>query len=96
MPVKTLIPIKTFCVQHNITTSFVQSLEKMGIIETIYRENDGFLHLNQVIVIEKIIRLYRDLEINPEGIHAIFYLLERMEKMQQEIQVLRNRLSLYE
>ena len=46
--------------------------------------------------LEKFIRLYRDLEINPEGIDTIIHLLNRLEEMQEKINNLQNRLSIYE
>jgi hypothetical protein len=47
-------------------------------------------------ILEKIVRLYYDLDINIEGIDAVINLLQRMEDMQHEIVLLKNRLRLYE
>jgi hypothetical protein len=45
---------------------------------------------------EKIVRLYKDLDINLEGIEVINQLLYRIEILQGEIISLKNRLRLYE
>ena len=45
---------------------------------------------------EKVVRLYSELNINPEGIDAIVNLLQRIKELDSEIQYLKNRLNLYE
>jgi hypothetical protein len=42
------------------------------------------------------IRLHRELEINPEGLDTIDHLLGRMSRLQEEVIMLKNRLRLYE
>ena len=44
----------------------------------------------------KFVRFYYDLDINLEGIKTINYLLQRIESLQNEIVVLKNRLRFYE
>jgi hypothetical protein len=46
--------------------------------------------------LEQIVRLYQELNINPEGIDAINVLLKHIENMQNEITDLRNKLNFYE
>jgi hypothetical protein len=46
--------------------------------------------------LEKILRLNKELDINFEGIDAIFHLLKRVEELQEELKVAKVRLSLYE
>jgi len=48
------------------------------------------------IYLEKLVRLFYELDINLEGIETITYLLNRMNQMQQEILQLNNRLRIYE
>ena len=42
------------------------------------------------------VRLHYDLEINMEGIDAITHLLKKLQTMQDEISVLKNKLRVYE
>jgi hypothetical protein len=42
------------------------------------------------------IRLHHELDINVEGVEAISHLLMLIEKMQEELTVVKNRLRLYE
>lgn len=91
-----LIPVNEFCVNQNIEISFIQSLQETGLIEIITVEEAGYIRTNQLQELEKIIHLYYELDINLEGIETINHLLQRINYMQNEINTLKNRLSLYE
>ena len=55
-----------------------------------------YLDKNQLVHVEKIIRLHNDLNINKEGIEIILDLLEKEKQLLSEIKYLKNRLDLYE
>ena len=42
------------------------------------------------------IRLHYELDINIEGIDAISHLLQRVDQLQDELRIMKNRLSRYE
>jgi hypothetical protein len=46
--------------------------------------------------LEKLVRLYYEMDINLEGIETITYLLNCMHGMQQQIVKLKNHIQLYE
>jgi len=96
MQTEEMIPVNEFCIHHNIETSFIYSLKESGLIEISTIEEKTFLPVNQLSQLEKLVRLYYEMEINLEGIETISYLLQRMNEMQQQIIQLSNRLSLYE
>ena len=91
-----LIPANEFCANHNIEISFIRSLQQNGLIEITTISETGYIHESQLQELEKIVRLYYELDINLEGIETITYLLKRINNMQDEITTLRNRLRLYE
>lgn len=91
-----LVAIDEFCANHKIESSFINSLQQNGLIEITTIKETGFVDLSQLRQLEKIIRLYYELDINLEGIETINYLLERINSLQEEIIHLRNRLRLYE
>jgi hypothetical protein len=91
-----LIAIDEFCANHNIEISFISSLQRTGLIEITTVKESGFIDSTQLRQLEKIVRLYYELDINLEGIETINYLLQRISSMQDEIISLRNRLRLYE
>lgn len=96
MAMENLIAASTFCSQHNIELSFIYSLQDYGLIEATTTEGDVFLSTDQLQEVERLMRLHYDLNINLEGVDAITQLLKRLEKMQEEILQLKNRLRLYE
>ena len=91
-----LIAVNEFCACHDIEISFVSELQQCGLIEITTIEDIGFIDAGQLPHLEKYIRFYYELDINLEGIETIVHLLNRVNTMQQEITILRNRLLLYE
>ncbi len=90
------IPANEFCVNHNIEISFISSLEETGLIEIIKFEDKGYFRESQLSELEKIVRLYFDLDINMEGIDTINHLLKKIDDLQNEIIQLKNKVRLYE
>ncbi|GGH24627.1 hypothetical protein GCM10007423_08240 [Dyadobacter endophyticus] len=91
-----LIAIEVFCANYDVEYAFIESLQEHDLIETVTVGNTRFLqvpHLNQI---ERIIRFHRELDINLEGIEAIQGLLSRIEHLDREMALLRNRLRFYE
>lgn len=91
-----MISAAEFCECHHIEISFIDSLKETGLIEIATIEEMSYIRESQLNDLEKIVRLYYDLDINIEGIDTVINLLQRMEDMQHEIALLKNRLRLYE
>ena len=85
-----------FCRHYQVDPSFVQSLGEYGLIELREVENQEYIHKDALHELEKFIHLHYDLNINMEGLDAIEQLLQRVKDMQQELNLLRNRLRMYE
>lgn len=96
MQTEELIPADEFCIHHHIETSFLYSLKESGLIEIRTVEEKLFVPAQELSHLEKLVRLYYEMDINMEGIETITYLLKRMNDMQQQIVQLNNRLSMYE
>jgi hypothetical protein len=96
MQTEYLVKVDEFCANHNIEVSFISSLQQNGLIEITTIKDSGFIDSDQLLQLEKIVRLYYELDINLEGIETINFLLQRISSMQSEIIGLRNRLRLYE
>ena len=96
MQTEEIIPAHDFCIHHNIELSFIYALKESGLVEITTKEDKMFLPVNQLYQLEKLVRLYYELDINLEGIETINYLLQRMHEMQQQIFQLTSRLSIYE
>ncbi|MBC7872426.1 MAG: chaperone modulator CbpM [Ferruginibacter sp.] len=96
MHTEDMVPANEFCIHHNIELSFIHSLKESGLIEITSIEENSFLPVSQLHQLEKLVRLYYEMDINLEGIETITYLLQRMNEMQQQVVSLNNRLRLYE
>ena len=96
METEHLIPIQQFCTHHQVETSFIESLQELGLVEITTVEQGHFLDKENLNVIEKMIRLHYDLQINVEGIDAIWHLLNKVDHLQSELRMLKNKLNRYE
>ena len=91
-----LIPASQFCSSHDLEVSFIYSLQQYGLLEITTVEETTYLPASELPQAERMARLHSELGINMEGIDAIKHLLKKVEDMQDEITMLKNRLSLYE
>ena len=94
METENLILIDSVCSSHNVEVSFVYALREYGLIEVVEVANHQYLSIEQLKDFEKMMRLHYELNINLEGIDAIAHLLQRIDDLQQELLVARNKLSL--
>ncbi len=85
-----------FCIHHNIELSLIYALHESGLVEITEIEEQTFVPASQLLYLEKLVRLHSEMGINLEGIEAISYLLQRINDMQQDIQLLTNKLRAYE
>ena len=96
MQTEEMIIVNEFCIHHNIELRFINALKDSGLIEITVSEEKLCMPESQLHNLEKLVRLYYEMDINLEGIETITYLLSRMNEMQQEIRTLHTRLNLYE
>ena len=96
MQTEQLIPINVFCTSHEVELSFIQTLVQSGLIEVTVSEEQSYVPAEQLEPLEKMVRLYYDLDINVEGIETINYLLLRIRQLQQQLTQANNRLQVYE
>lgn len=93
---KGLIAANDFCTYHHVEYTFVRSLNEAGLVELTVIDQTDYIPETQLQQLERMVRLHNELEINLEGIAAISHLLQRMESIQEEMRLLRNRLNRYE
>ena len=96
METKDLTSIKVICKRYNIPVSFINALHEFQLIEVIVKNDSVYMYTIQIKEVEKIMRLHYDLNINFEGVDAIYNLLKQVEFLKREITVLNNRLEVYE
>lgn len=85
-----------FCNLYQVEFTFISTLHQSGLIELVVEEEEPLIPMEELTNLEKYMRLHYELQINPEGIEAISYLLQRITNMQAEMDVLKAKLRLYE
>ena len=95
MKMENYIAVHELCSHYSIEEKFITQLDDLGLLEV--TPIGKHLHIEEEAIhrFEKIIRLHRDLEINPEGIDVVLRLLDKMDSLEAEIQTLRNRLKIF-
>jgi hypothetical protein len=96
METKNLILIEHLISNHQIELSFIDRLKEYGLIEIIIQENNQYLNHDQLKDFEKMMRLHYELDINLEGIDVISNLLSQINKLEEELIKVKNKLRLYE
>jgi hypothetical protein len=76
--------------------SLFSDLHEFGIIEILTIEDSYFIHEDKISVVEKVVRMQKDLNINLEGVDTVLNLLEKIKDLQTELNTVKNRLRLYE
>ena len=88
-----LIATKEICTYHDVEYTFIDSLGEAGLVKLKMVKKDTYVPETELQKLEKMIRMHHELEINLAGIEAIIHLLDRVEQMQEELRVLRNRVG---
>ena len=89
------ITVQQFCVHYKVPDSFIESLSKYDLITIIKIEKTHHIPMEQISNIERLIRLHYDLKINFEGLDVINNLINQINKQQEEITFLSNKLEFY-
>ena len=96
MSKENLIPIEQLCVHYEIEMSFFYELQDFNIIEILSIEDLNFIHEDKISIVEKVVRMQKDLHINLEGVDTVLNLLDKINDLQIELNSVKNRLRLYE
>jgi len=89
------ITVQQFCIHYKVPDSFIESLSKYDLITIIKIEKMHHIPMEQISNIERLIRLHYDLKINFEGLDVINNLINQINKQQEEITFLSNKLEFY-
>jgi len=91
MTAKNLVPADDICIYHDVEYTFINSLGDAGLVQLKIVNHKVYIPESELQKLERMIRMHHELEINLAGIEAITHLLDRVEHMQEEMRVLRNR-----
>lgn len=91
-----VIQIEEFCTYHNVERSFIHQLWEYEVLSLHKGADAEVIDTDELPKLEKMVRLHQELEINPQGLQAIYHLLEKVDGMQKEILSLRRRLDRFD
>lgn len=81
---------------YNVDEAFIDSLEDSGLVSISTDEyNERFIEVEELADLEQFMRWYYDLNINVEGIEALYHMLDRVKSMQEELDRLQNEIRFY-
>lgn len=96
MSTENFITLSTLATHYKVELTFFDNLNEIGLIEIQTIDQTQYVHQDAIYEIEKIIRLHQELDVNIEGIDVVFNLLQKIDALQTELLLVRNRLRLYE
>ena len=91
-----LITVEAYCTYHHAEPEFIEALERGGLLTITILDNSRFIDYEQLQRLESYTRWYYDMDINVPGIDAINNLLNKVKQMQQEIEILKQQLAVYQ
>ena len=80
---------------YQVKESFIDSLGELGLIRVAGTAEDRFVEYEDIDELEQFVRWHNEMDINVEGIEALYYLLERVKQLQDEMEQLRDELRFY-
>jgi len=90
------ISVKTFCQHHGVKESFVYSMYEFELLQIDDSTEEALLSMDELPILEKMVRLHKELEINPEGVQAVYHLLQQVEGLQEEVAALKRKLDRFD
>jgi len=89
-----LIPLEDLCRYYSVELTFVSRLSEYELLDLVLVEQAPCLRKSQLSEFEKIVRLHYELDINMAGIDAIVHLLQKLKRLQSEVNELRSQAHL--
>jgi chaperone modulatory protein CbpM len=87
------IAIEEFCNHHGIEVTLVREFADFGLVPLHVENNQEFLPDKAITRLERTLRLFRDLEVNKEGIEVILHMRKQLKKLRRQQERLLNRLQ---
>ncbi len=96
MEEENLILVSHYCKQTSTSIAFIDSLQEYGFIQVLLVEAHKYVHPQDIEEIERISRLQEELGINLEGIDALNHMIRKVNHLEKELKIAKDRLRIYE
>jgi protein-disulfide isomerase-like protein with CxxC motif len=96
MQTENFILVNHYCEHTQTPLDFIYALQEFGFIEIKHIENKVYVEPNDLVEIERIRRLQHDLGINLEGVDALNHMIQKVNRLENELRIIRERLKIYE
>lgn len=96
MQTENYILIRQYCEQTATPVDFIYTLQEYGFIEVQQIKNDVYIASHDLVEIERIGRLQNELGINLEGIDALYHMLQKINHLENQLRLAKDRLKIYE
>ena len=90
------ISITTFCQYHGVESKLIFTFQELGMVEIVEEDSEYYLEEEKLSQLERIVRIYKDLGLSPEGIEVVIGLLDRIQDLQEENRILKRKLVKWE
>ncbi|MDB5263552.1 MAG: hypothetical protein JWQ14_2835 [Adhaeribacter sp.] len=87
------IAIEEFCNHHGVEVTLIREFADFGLVPLHVENNQEFLPDKSITRLERTLRLFRDLEVNKEGIEVILHMRRQLNKLRRQQEKLLNRLQ---
>ncbi len=91
-----LVLVETLCTYYKLEASFFESLEEIGLLILVRDHEEIYIPEEKVTDLEKVLRLHKELDVNLEGIDVILNLLVKVESLQTELTLAKQRLGYFD
>jgi DNA-binding transcriptional MerR regulator len=87
------IAVEEFCNLHGVEVKLIREFADFGLVSLHIEDNREFLPLKAITRLERTLRLFRELEVNKEGIEVILHMRQQLKKLRRQQVQLNSRLQ---
>lgn len=96
MKTNEIIIINQLCRSYQIEFTFFEQLEHLGLIKILSVQEEACIEENELEAVEKMIRLYQELNVHPQSMDVVMNLLQKVEDLQDELRLTQIKLKRFE
>lgn len=87
------IPISDLCDHYQVEQSFFMQIHDCDLIHLETIEKVQYIDIEKINDVEKMVRLYHELQVHEENIDIVFNLIQKIESLQDELKAAQRRLK---